>query len=212
MTYKGWIDTIYELYIEEKYYYKEKKSLVRLIHSLNKNMKIKLIICFMGYIFGMGFYVYGLFYNRKTIFFFGIIDIVLVMLYSKKVTKFTINDYKYNINILRNILKKESIYSIAVIDKLIKDTSSIFYRLLNGDLSNLIKIITGILSSVILKVFIENTSIELLISIFNFLLATIIIIMLFFGIYSIYPYNRKTKMKELNEMLKILLIYELGKK
>ncbi|MDC0803504.1 hypothetical protein POG14_15045 [Clostridium paraputrificum] len=212
MTYRGWIDAIYDKYQKRYEYLYPKRTLWEKIKSLNKKNKINFIIYIVGFVIAMFLYVLGLFVDNNILTVLGFVILICLVPWLKHVTKFPLELYRNDIRILKEIMKDEGIYTVEIIEKLIKDTSNIAYRLLNGDLSNVVKFLSAILGSVLFKALIDKTSVDLIIYFLQGAIAVTIVIACIYGIYSAYPNSRNSKMKELNEMLKILLIYELGKK
>lgn len=212
MNYKGWIDAIYDKYQKRYEYLYIKRTFLEKFKLLDKKIKRNFIIYMIGFIITMAIYIGGMFYNNYSAISFAMLFLLVLVIWIKHTTKFPLELYKRDIRILKDVLTDEGIYSVEIIEKLIHDTSNLMYRLINGDLSNVVKFLSAILGSVLLKTILDKTSINSIVVFLQGAIMLLILIASICGIYSAYPNSRNSKMKELNEMLKILLIYELGKK
>ncbi|MFW2491696.1 hypothetical protein ACN077_24530 [Clostridium chromiireducens] len=217
MNYKGWIMNIYGRY-EQKY--KEKyigNKNTRKFRDLNIVGKLIMILYFSFVIGGSISYFIGIFLNNAVISIVGIVVEILPPIILIYKTKFKQEDYRKCVCTLREVLEEESINTIPVINRLIKDTAGIMYRIKDGEVNNYIKLLTfasasGLafgISDYLNKLEIRNNNTIIII---KMLIVMTIIGGIIYILRLIVPGSKYAKQKEFHEILKILLIYEEGRK
>jgi hypothetical protein len=215
MNYNGWIMAIYYKYKER--YYKKYKNInnKRKFKELKVKEKLILIFYFIFVIIGTALYGFGIVLNNPWAFITGTLFMICPPILLIYFDKFQIEIYKRHARILREVLEEENINTVSVIEKLIKDTSGIFYKIKDGEVNNYIKSLSSAVGifgaafgagSLLDKLKGENRNI-----------AIFIIVIIIFGLAAYIisftnPNSKKAKKKELHETLKILLIYEKGRK
>ncbi|WP_160687492.1 hypothetical protein [Clostridium sp. C2-6-12] len=222
MNYKGWIMNIYDRYklkYKERYTDDDKNSFKNFnkINDLNAIGKILMILYFAFVIVGGISYFVGLYLNSPVVSAIGLIAEVvppMLLIYN---TKFEQDEYKKCVRVLREVLEEENIKTIPVIKRLIKDTAGVLYRIKDGEVNNYIKLLTFISASGLMfgvsnylnKIEIKNNNAIIIIEI---LIIIAIIGGIIYILRMVNPGSKYAKQKELHEILKILLIYEEGKK
>lgn len=219
MNYNGWIMNIYDSY-KEKYMFDRhmnKFSNFNKFKDLNIIGKIILIAYFIFVIGGGVSYFIGIYLNSPVISAIGLIAEVLPPILLIYNTRFKQEDYRKCVCTLREVLDEENINTIPAIKRLIRDTAGLLYRIKDGEVNNYIKLITFISASGLMfgvsnylnKLDIKNNNEVIMIEI---LVIVAIIVGVLYILRMIIPGSKYTKQKELHEILKILLIYEEGKK
>lgn len=218
MDYKGWIMAIYDRY-KQKYnerYLTNKNR--RKFKNLTTKDKLKIIFYFILVIGGGISYFIGILLNNPIIFVIGIlVEIIPPMILVYK-TKFKMWDYKRCVNALRDVLEEENINTVPAIKKLIKDTAGVLYKIKDGEVNNYIKLLSFVSGAVgvafgvgnyLDKLEVKNNDMAVILKLF---IGIAIIGGMIYIIILVMPGSKYEKRKELHEILKILLIYEEGKK
>ncbi|QGH20887.1 hypothetical protein [Clostridium butyricum] len=214
MSYKGWIISIYETYnhkFNEKYKNINRKKKFR---DLEFKQKLILTIYFTCVFSGAVIYGWGILRNNLLQYVIGMLFMICPPIVIVYFDKYQIELYKRHARVLKEVLEEENINSISVIERLIEDTSGILYKVKNGEINNYIKAISslvGIFGAALGANLLENLNGNA--KKIAIVLIVITIFMLALHLISLQvPNTKKAKIKELHETLKILLIYEKGRK
>ena len=217
MNYKDWIIIIYDKYkkkYNEKYINDKRIIKFKDITTIGK----LIIIFYFTFVIGGGIsYFIGILLNNLIISIIGIVAEItppIILIYK---TKFKQEDYRKCVCTLREVLEEENINTIPTINRLIKDTAGVLYRIKDGEVNNYIKLSTFISASGLMfgvsnyldKIEIKNNNVVVIIEIF---IVMAIIGGIIYILRMIIPGSKYAKQKELHEILKILSIYEEGKK
>ncbi|MBY6931274.1 hypothetical protein [Clostridium botulinum] len=214
MSYKGWIIAIYEKYNQrynEKYKNINRKKKFKDLETKKKLILIVYSICVIS---GTILYGRGIVLNNLLEYIIGTLFMICSPIIIIYFDKFQIEVYKRHARVLREILEEENINKVSIIERLIGDTAGVLYKIKNGEINNYIK-----LASSLIGIFVAALGANLLDRLNGNAkkVAIIIIIIIIFGL-AIYlislqtPNTKRAKVKELHETLKILLIYEEGRK
>ncbi|MDF2883801.1 MAG: hypothetical protein K0R54_4365 [Clostridiaceae bacterium] len=224
MNYKGWIMNIYDRYklkYKERYTYDyiDKNSFKNSnkFRDLNIIGKI-LLISYFTFVIGGGIsYFIGLYLNSPVTSAIGLIAEILPPILLICNTKYEQDEYRKCVRVLREVLEEENIKTISAIKRLIEDTAGVLYRIKDGEVNNYIKLVTFISASGLMfgvnnylnKLEIKNNNVIIIIEI---LIIIAIIGGIVYILRMIVPGSKYAKQKELHEILKILLVYEEGRK
>ncbi|NMF06568.1 hypothetical protein ACUH7Y_25395 [Clostridium beijerinckii] len=214
MNYKGWIMAIHDKY---KIKYNEKYKNIynkRKFKELEVKEKLVLIFYSISVIIGAILYGAGIVLNNPWMFICGTLLMIFPPMILIYFDRFEIEIYKRHARVLREVLEEENINTVSVIDRLIKDTSGALYKIKDGVISNYMKVFSSVVGTLGAAFGVGNWLDKLKGDYKNIAIFVIVMIIFIFTAYIIsfvIPNSKKVKLKELHEVLKILLIYEEGK-
>ncbi|MDU4478583.1 hypothetical protein [Clostridium sp.] len=215
MNYTGWIMAIYDKY-KQKYNEKYKNiNNKRKFKELKVKEKIVLILYLTFVIIGVTLYGAGIVLNNSLEYIIGTLFMICPPILLVYFDKLQIEIYKRHVRVLREVLEEENINTLPVIERLIRDTSGVLYKIKNGEINNYIKLASSLFGTVGAALGARNLLDKLNGNAKNVAIIIIVIIIFVLAIYLIslqLPNSKKAKIKELHEILKILLIYEEGRK
>lgn len=235
MDYEGWMLALYEVYREEynRYYKVSKEKFFTRLKSSYKSGKIKgvckefltfpskknmigfIIYCFVE-IVALIIYFSGIIKEDSIKTFTGVVLIAIPPLILINTYKFKIDSYERCIIVLNNVLKLKGMYSNEKINTLIIDSGKYINK--NKKINYIIQflqIIIPILTAVIGNQKIIDKYSGLLkgfdynyIKILSLIITVLICGIAFYLMFINRPDGKKQKLKELNNLLKITLLYK----
>lgn len=235
MNYEGWMVSLYEFYEDEykRYYqvnnekfFKKVKRLYNLggVKGILKDLfyfpskwkMIGFIIYCISEMVALITYLSGVMKDDSSIIFIGIVLMIIPPLILVKTTKYSIYSYEKSVIVIKKILAQKKIDSDKKIDRLIIDSEKyISKNKLLGYTFQLLQISIPILISLLENSKMTNKYSEVVSKFIknNFEVISLIIFIAIFtiGIYFMVinrPNGKKQKLKELNNLLKIALIYK----
>lgn len=145
MNYTGWIMAIYDKY-KQKYNEKYKNiNNKRKFKELKVKEKIVLILYLTFVIIGVTLYGAGIVLNNSLEYIIGTLFTICPPILLVYFDKLQIEIYKRHVRVLREVLEEENINTLPVIERLIRDTSGVLYKIKNGEINNYIKLASSLL-------------------------------------------------------------------
>lgn len=127
MEYNEWLISIYDETI--KRYKKEHEFKLKKFKELSVKVKIQLILFIVCCLIGFLLNIYGIYKKYNEFLFMGCLVMFMpptLLLYSQK---YDLQYFKDNIEILKQVLESENLNNVEAIERLIKDTSGVLYRI-----------------------------------------------------------------------------------
>ena len=205
MEYGDWLIALYDKFSKEyeTKYPSNKKS----IKSLPFGKKVKLVIMMVLLIIGVGMYIYGLVKNDSVVLVIGILAEGIMFLVGGT-TKIDIERFKQKVFVLEKVLEDEKLDNEITIKKLEKSSRGIERIIKESNILNLLSVIGSFIGTIGLTTAIQRASDGILsvILLGSFLLVGIIAsgYFLLIGI----PGTKISRKKQLNELLRILIVYK----
>lgn len=235
MTYEGWMVSLYEFYEDEykRYYQVNNEKFLKKVKRLYKIGGVKgvlkdlfrfpskwkmigFIIYCISEMVALITYLIGFIKDNSSIIFIGIVLMIIPPLILVKTIKYSIYSYEKSVIVIKKILAQKKIDSDKKIDRLIIDSEKFISKdKLLGYAFQLLQISIPVLISLLDNSKMTNKYSELISNFIknNFGVISLIIFIAIFtiGIYFMIinrPNGKKQKLKELNNLLKIALIYK----
>lgn len=205
MDLKRWQISIYDEYIKE--YYLKYPTVKKKFKDLSKQSKIQLLFIFVTMIGGFLAYIYGLIFKEISIIFISIFCITLVPGLTIYTEKIDINIYRRKIKVLQNVLRDQGLDNEKSIRKLEQDTRGIFGRITNEGI-NIIKIIFSFISAAGFSVILRSINKQALYTIVGIVFVILLLAVALYCILMCIPDGQIERKKQLNQLLKILIIYK----
>ena len=230
MNYENWMISLYDFYREEykRYYQIEKERFFKRVKRSYNKGKVrgvikeffsfrskKAMIGFVIYcvleIVASIFYLIGLKDSNLTMVVIGLTGILIPPLFLIKTMKFSIDSYEKCVIVIKKILIQKGINSDEKLKQLTEDSGKFIRKSAKLDyILKLLQISIPVITPVIKKINIESINsfikynIELISIITILAIVTITIYILILN----RPNGKRQKFKELNNLLKITLIYK----
>ncbi|GEM_PF-6367787 len=217
MQYKWWVIALYNEYcIREKELKKDKRKKITLKKFfkslLEKENRLMLIFMVCVLIISILFIIGIIEPVKYWILLFSTEMLFLLPESYRNSKKIRLSHYREDINILIDILIKENLYDIDIINRLLEDTGGVFYKVKNGKMGYLKSIIVIITSIPVTLGFKAKLNLELK------AYALILFIIIFIVVFIIWinyivkelPFTDSYKKDQLHERLKIVLMYKLA--
>ena len=202
MEYKDWLVAIYDKFCEkEKIKYPTKK-----IKELSFKQITKLIVAILFLLIGISMYIYGLLKSESRILIVGLLA-ELIMLVICSTEKMDIRIFKNRISVLEEVLKEEELNNEISIKKIEKDSRGILSKIQDQNILNLLGMLGSFIGAIGITTIIQKSSEGVILII---ALGTILLLAILMGIYFILtsiPITKTSKKKQLNGLLKILIVY-----
>ena len=202
MEYKDWLVAIYDKFCEkEKIKYPTKK-----IKELSFKQITKLIVAILFLLIGISMYIYGLLKSESRILIVGLLA-ELIMLVICSTEKMDIRIFKNRISVLEEVLKEEELNNEISIKKIEKDSRGILSKIQDQNILNLLGMLGSFIGAIGITTIIQKSSEGVILII---ALGTILLLAILTGIYFLLtsiPITKTSKKKQLNGLLKILIVY-----
>lgn len=205
MDYIGWVLSIYDEYKKQ---YKVKYPKINKKMSLKNILKLAYIIVIPV----IGFIILYYSIQNKSLdgMFISTLMIFVAPLFVIYSVELTLEEYKKRLEIMKGILEKEGLYTSSHLEKLAKETGSVFYKIRYSNLEILIKSLTGIAGAIGITYLYDKITSEVFTIIFILSIGLIAIVYTLRSIIQLIPNSRIVRKKEFHELLIILVVYKMG--
>ena len=208
MDYNLWVLSIYDEYrkeYEKKFPQKKFKDKFRELSKLKKTILILYIIMIIG---DAILCLYGINKNNSGIVFLGVfMDFIITAIINSQL-KVDFQEYKKRLKVFEEILIKENLNNIDTLKKLEKNTSSIVNNIFNKINKESIALISNIIQGVGIIYFLKKLGSKIILNIMALIIIIVLLAYLIYLIVISIPNNKYTKKKDMNELIKIYMVYK----
>lgn len=217
MDYMGWILSIYDEY--ERIYYdkhpiRKVKNFNEFINNCfkkqNRYISIWLMLFFLNIVTILILYFLGKLDNKQYYIVIPFIALFIGIIPQWYQNELNLKEYEEKLLILMLVLKEHNLYNSDIIKILLKETRGVFYKIKRA----IIGALGIIISSGILKLFIDNSEEWVTISNNIFVIIIIVVYLIIFlfivwyNVASSIPNSRIIRKRKMHELLRILVIYK----